>query len=378
MAIFSNDPNQGIRDAGMEQFIPPSVSSINYKGNAGMNAKRAGSYTNAPSAMKKKAPVVAPDPSKMSGEQKASWMAKHGDSTLPSAKLAPRTDRIAIGPGAYSTQAKSGLTLAQQVDGIVGPPAPKPNIQISQALMPLRLDGAGKPVGKQQGGEQLPIRTSPEQQRFAEIRAKYDDLNKQAMANRPVAPTFNGPTQAELEQGRKEYGEKLASEKGNAIRWLTSTPEDRKKMTAGKSVQELAPLMDAVQLEAFHRAEVDKSRIRAESAAEQDKILQSQLARSARARDQRISDAKRDSNIAALHNKAVRTHREVVDTGRERDFKRESEFMDAMAESPMSKVFSRKNPFGAGLYNTGAYINEKLIPRAAMGISSLLGQGPIR
>ena len=136
--------------------------------------------------------------------------------------------------------------------------------------------------------------------------------------------------------------------------------------------------MDAVQLEGFHRAEVDKSRIRAESAAEQDKILQSQLARSARARDQRISDAKRDSNIAALHNKAVRTHREVVDTGRERDFKRESEFMDAMAESPVSKVFSRKNPFGAGLYNTGAYINERLVPRAANGISYLLGQGPLQ
>jgi hypothetical protein len=354
MAIFSNDPNQGIRDAGMEQFIPPSVSSVNYKGNAGMNAKRAGSYTNAPSAMKKKAPVGVPDPSKMSGEQKASFMAKSGDSTRPSARLAPRTDRIAVGPGAYSTQAKSGLTLSQQVDGIVGPPAPKPNIQVSAALQ------------------------SPEQQRFAEIRAKYDKLDAAAKANRPVVPTYQEPTQAELEQGRKEYGEKLASEKGNAIRWLTSTPEDRKKMTAGKSVQELAPLMNAVQLEAFHRAEVDKSRIRAESAAEQDKILQSQLARSARTRDQRIKDAKRDSNIAALHNKAVRTHREVVDTGRERDFKRESEFMDAMAESPVSKVFSRKNPFGAGLYNTGAYINERLVPRAAMGISSLLGQGPIR
>jgi len=48
MAIFSNDPNIGIKQMGYEQFIPTPVSSITYKGNAGMNAKRAGSYVNAP------------------------------------------------------------------------------------------------------------------------------------------------------------------------------------------------------------------------------------------------------------------------------------------------------------------------------------------
>lgn len=48
MAIFSNDPNIGIKQMGYEQFIPTPVSSITYKGNAGMNAKRAGSYLNAP------------------------------------------------------------------------------------------------------------------------------------------------------------------------------------------------------------------------------------------------------------------------------------------------------------------------------------------
>jgi hypothetical protein len=48
MAIFSNDPNIGIKQMGYEQFIPTPVSSITYKGNAGMNAKRAGSYLNTP------------------------------------------------------------------------------------------------------------------------------------------------------------------------------------------------------------------------------------------------------------------------------------------------------------------------------------------
>lgn len=160
MAIFSNDPNQGIRDAGLERFIPTPVSSITYKGNAGVNARRAGSYTNTPrivSGRKKPAPT---DPSQMTPEQKSSFMAKSGDSTSgkPSQRFAPY-DRIRIGPGSTSTSAnesgirpeggpaffsprarfpheahqpdgthRGGRTLAQQVDGILPPVVAKPNI----------------------------------------------------------------------------------------------------------------------------------------------------------------------------------------------------------------------------------------------------------
>lgn len=138
MAIFSNDPNQGIRDAGMEGFIPTPVSSITYKGNAGVNARRAGSYTNTPrivSGRKKPAPT---DPSQMTPEQKSSFMAKSGDSTSgkPSQRFAPY-DRIRIGPGAATTtptSTGSNRTLAQQVDGILPPVVAKPNIPSTAVL----------------------------------------------------------------------------------------------------------------------------------------------------------------------------------------------------------------------------------------------------
>ena len=40
MAFFSQDPNIGIRQAGMAGFIPPAINSLSYKGNAGVNARR--------------------------------------------------------------------------------------------------------------------------------------------------------------------------------------------------------------------------------------------------------------------------------------------------------------------------------------------------
>ena len=85
MAIFSNDPNIGIKQMGYEQFIPTPVSSITYKGNAGMNAKRAGSYLNAPrsnasfeaakerAAAARKAAAEKAKIAKMNPAQKAAW-----------------------------------------------------------------------------------------------------------------------------------------------------------------------------------------------------------------------------------------------------------------------------------------------------------------
>lgn len=86
MAIFSNDPNQWIRDRGLGQFIPPTVSSMYQAGNAGMNAKRRAARGDEVDNFKpSKKFGSATDPSKMSPEQKASWMAKHGDSAMPGA-----------------------------------------------------------------------------------------------------------------------------------------------------------------------------------------------------------------------------------------------------------------------------------------------------
>ena len=60
MAIFSNDPNIGIRQMGLEGFIPTPVSSVTFKGNAGVNARRAANYQNAP--LNRPKPTVSPKP----------------------------------------------------------------------------------------------------------------------------------------------------------------------------------------------------------------------------------------------------------------------------------------------------------------------------
>lgn len=48
-AIYSNDPNIGIRMMGLDYLIPTPVSSITYKGRAGVDARRRKAYVNAPS-----------------------------------------------------------------------------------------------------------------------------------------------------------------------------------------------------------------------------------------------------------------------------------------------------------------------------------------
>jgi len=56
MAFFSQDPNIGIRQAGMGAFIPPAINSLSYKGNAGVNARR----TSAGDGARKKPKVATP------------------------------------------------------------------------------------------------------------------------------------------------------------------------------------------------------------------------------------------------------------------------------------------------------------------------------
>jgi len=68
-AIFSNDPNIGIRQMGMEAFIPTPVSSMTFKSRAGVDARRRGNYQNAPTGRSIAPPhkvVTNPDGTKMS------------------------------------------------------------------------------------------------------------------------------------------------------------------------------------------------------------------------------------------------------------------------------------------------------------------------
>lgn len=68
-AIFSNDPNIGIRQMGLDAFIPTPVSSITYKSRAGVDARRRQNYQNAPTKRRPGPPhevVTLPDGNKVS------------------------------------------------------------------------------------------------------------------------------------------------------------------------------------------------------------------------------------------------------------------------------------------------------------------------
>jgi len=123
MAIFSNDPNQGIRDAGLERFIPTPVSSMTFKGNAGMNAKRRaarGDEVDNFKSSKRFGGMGNPaKPSSMSPEQKSAWMAQHGDSAMPGSPAKyPAGKRKTAAGNAYDAGTRA-----------MGNPPPIPGIQ---------------------------------------------------------------------------------------------------------------------------------------------------------------------------------------------------------------------------------------------------------
>ena len=372
MAIFSNDPNQAIRDAGMEQFIPTPVSSITYKGNAGVNARRAGSYTNTPrivSGRKKPAPT---DPSQMTPEQKSSFMAKSGDSTSgkPSQRFAPY-DRIRIGPGSTSTSpnesgitpagtpgfsgsglynrpsvrfpheahqpdgtARGGRTLAQQVDGILPPVVAKPNIPSTAVLAGKTPPGVSAILGAATAS----TRETP----------KF-----------PTAPTFNGPTEAEIQAGRNAAQDRIAGYAGLARDFTNASPEERKEITRGLTFDQMADLTAAIKDEGTfnYGYEVDAA-LGARLLADAE-IRATQEARSQRDREFRQQMIERDAEIARLAGQARAAYRNSEQNTRDRQAESDKRFSEAMAKSPMSKVFSRKNPFGAGVSELGRFFSSR-------------------
>lgn len=128
-AIFSNDPNIGIKQMGYEQFIPTPVSSITYKGNAGMNAKRAGSYLNSP-------------------RSNASFEAakKSADAARKAAEQRKQREKVAKMNPAQKAAWASGLVSS--MFGMPMPKAPRPTIttpssaQIADGIAKLQKDVA--------------------------------------------------------------------------------------------------------------------------------------------------------------------------------------------------------------------------------------------
>ena len=129
-AIYSNDPNVGIRrmlGSQADQFIPRSptgtpsdVFSRMYTP-AGPDPRNRRSRVN-PTVSKTfgSSNSSRVDPTTMSADQKARWMAEHGDSTFGfnvKGPIAPRAPRAPSAPNA--PKIPKPLTVAQVADGII-------------------------------------------------------------------------------------------------------------------------------------------------------------------------------------------------------------------------------------------------------------------
>lgn len=144
MAIFSNDPNIGIRQMGLEGFIPTPVSSVTFKGNAGVNARRAANYQNAP--LNRPKPTVSqkprnlqqpPAPQKPATQElfaRNPFMAALSSAAKPVTPADRRMDAVE----ATRARAAGQRSLARVADNIedMGPPRPyqRPSDILSRSM----------------------------------------------------------------------------------------------------------------------------------------------------------------------------------------------------------------------------------------------------
>lgn len=120
-AIFSNDPNIGIRQMGMEAFIPTPVSSMTFKSRAGVDARRRANYQNAPTK-RKPGPahevITLPDGNKVSVLMKDKKKGKSPSSMFPHASV-PKPGQFGYAPPASPAPNIRIPSAAQIADGII-------------------------------------------------------------------------------------------------------------------------------------------------------------------------------------------------------------------------------------------------------------------
>jgi len=339
---MGNDPNQWLRDRGLGQFIPPQVSSMSQAGNAGMNAKRAGYYANTPSKRyipdnlkqdidKPGFDAHAKNPAGMTPEQKSAWMAQHGDSAMPSSTYTGKPAK----KQAAAVVPPPGVTLAQHLDGIKPAPVAKPTVTVGSPVL-----GGKTPPGVSAilGAATGATGSAP----------KF-----------PTAPSYQGPTEKDIQAGRKAAQDRIAGYERLAKDWTDASPEEREAITRGMSFNETADFAEAIKDESRRRygEAVDKAHSQRDAA---DVVMRAtQEARSQRDREFRKRMIERDAEITRLSGEARAAYRNSEQNTRDRQFESDKRFSEAMAESPLSKVFSRKNPFGAGVSKLGRWFSSR-------------------
>ena len=122
-AIFSNDPNIGIRQMGLDAFIPTPVSSITYKSRAGVDARRRKNYQNAPTSQRSGPPhevVTLPDGNQVSvllGGKKGKKPFSSLKDMFPDA-AAPKPGQFGYAPPPVARPNIRTPSAAQIADGI--------------------------------------------------------------------------------------------------------------------------------------------------------------------------------------------------------------------------------------------------------------------
>lgn len=121
-AIFSNDPNIGIRQMGLEHLIPPPLTTMTRKGRGEVDARRRRAYVNAPSKPTVREGATSAQPQRVKlQEQKRQQQRKMAEEQV-SMMLDPvkrATASMRARTAAPPAVARPTMSLAKQADNII-------------------------------------------------------------------------------------------------------------------------------------------------------------------------------------------------------------------------------------------------------------------
>lgn len=121
-AIFSNDPNIGIRQMGLEHLIPPPLTTMTRKGRGEVDARRRRAYVNAPSkpAVREGATSAKPQRVKLE-EQKRQEQRKQAGQRVSEMLNPVKRAASSMQSRAAATPAvaRPTMSLAKQADNIM-------------------------------------------------------------------------------------------------------------------------------------------------------------------------------------------------------------------------------------------------------------------
>jgi len=254
MAIFSNDPNIGIRQMGMEGFIPTPVASAVFKGNAGVNARRAAHYQNAPTRRMQNTGATSPKPTSV--KEREQLLADKRKSTADQiSKIFDRANRFRFAmptntpyKGPVGVPMASQKSAAKEADGIAdaseyGPPKPfeMPSTVLKKALAgQVSMKPTEKALGDKADNDYFAERDAQLKRQDEMFRARYGqdwDMTPEQMREKS----------AKLAEASKEIDKRVA-ETGAFARAAGRRAMDRSRSDEGQ-----AELVDPLSKEAFRR-----------------------------------------------------------------------------------------------------------------------------